>query len=276
MKDGECVEFLQWALPRLHMRWPGFRKVRGQVCKRLQQRIGELGLENVVAYRTRLECTPAEWALLDGLCRVTISRFYRDKMVFAFLEQEVLPALCQTALARGEHTLRVWSGGCGSGEEPYTVSLLWALRLAAQFPGLTLHVLATDADPVLIERAGVACYPYSSIKNLPGPWREAGFEPRQGLYCLKSEYRGAVAFACHDLRSGASDGPFDLILCRNLAFTYFDSELQLETARRLRAALVAGGALVLGVHEVLPEGVAGFSEWSKRLVIYRRDGGVVG
>jgi len=231
---------------------------------------------NVTDYRAHLEHTPTEWQVLDGLCRVTISRFYRDKMVFAILEQEVLPALCRTALARGAHRLRVWSGGCGSGEEPYTVSLLWALRVAGQFPDLALHVLATDADPVLIERAGVACYPYSSIKNLPGPWREAGFEPRQGLHCLRPEYRGAVQFACHDLRSGVPDGPFDLILCRNLAFTYFDNDLQLETARRLRAALVPGGALVLGVHEALPEGAGGFAEWSRRLVIYRRDEGVAG
>lgn len=75
MKDTECVEFLQWALPRLHMRWQGFRKVRGQVCKRIGRRIRELNLGEGADYRTYLESHPAEWSVLDDLCRITISRF---------------------------------------------------------------------------------------------------------------------------------------------------------------------------------------------------------
>jgi len=124
MKDTDCVQFLQWALPQMHMRWPGFRKVRDHVCKRIERRIRELGLPNVQAYQEYLREIRAEWQQLDGLCRVTISRFYRDKRVFAMLEQEVLPRLAEQALAADGRSLRIWSAGCASGEEPYTLVLL--------------------------------------------------------------------------------------------------------------------------------------------------------
>ena len=89
MKDTECVEFLRWALPRLHLSWPGFRKVRRQVCRRVERRRQELGLADVAAYRARLEERAEEWAVLDGLCRVTISRFYRDRGLWDFLERDI-------------------------------------------------------------------------------------------------------------------------------------------------------------------------------------------
>ena len=81
MADAECVAFLQWALPRLDLRWQGFRKVHGQVCKRLKRRTKQLGLEGFDAYRERLAGDPDEWAVLDGMCHITVSRFYRDSRI---------------------------------------------------------------------------------------------------------------------------------------------------------------------------------------------------
>ena len=124
MKDDECVRFLQWALPTLGKRWPGFRKVRRQVCRRIAYRLGELGLDNLAEYRRYLQANPAEWDNLDQLCRVTISRFYRDRWVFDRLGGTVLPELAQAALGRGEKTLRCWSAGCGSVEEPCTLAVI--------------------------------------------------------------------------------------------------------------------------------------------------------
>ena len=73
MNDMDCTAFLQWALPQLDLHWPGFRKVRGQVCKRLQKRMSELGLNDFAAYRSRLAADPAEWQVLDECCHITIS-----------------------------------------------------------------------------------------------------------------------------------------------------------------------------------------------------------
>jgi len=121
MKDDECVNFLQWALPRLQMRWAGFRKIRSRVCKRIQRHISNLQLSGVAEYQTYLQTHAEEWRKLDEICQVTISRFYRDKMVFAYLAETVLPALCQQVLQQERRELRVWSAGCASGEEPYSL-----------------------------------------------------------------------------------------------------------------------------------------------------------
>jgi chemotaxis protein methyltransferase CheR len=72
MSDPELVAFLQWGLPRLGLRWPGYRKVRARVRKKLNERLRVLGLPDIAAYRDRLDAHPQEWAVLDALCRITI------------------------------------------------------------------------------------------------------------------------------------------------------------------------------------------------------------
>lgn len=269
MKDGDYVTFLQWALPRLNMRWPGFRSVRGQVCKRIDRRMRELGCPEIAAYRHYLQAHPEEWVVLDGLCRITISRFHRDRGVFARLFQEMLPGRAAVARARGAHALRIWSAGCASGEEPYTLSIGWQLMLAYQFPHLELDILATDIDSTLLRRAAEAVYPASALRDLPAGWRERAFDVADGAYRLRPEFRERVRLRHHDLRTPPQESDFDLILCRNLAFTYFDPALQRRVAATLHDHLLPGGFLVLGTHESLPGG-APFEPVAGCRLIYRR------
>ena len=120
----------------------------------------------------------------------------------------------------------------------------------------------------MIARAHTACYPFSSVKNLPQSWRVSAFNQSEALYCLKTEYCGSVEFSLHDIRSNVLNGPFDLILCRNLAFTYFEYTQQKEILARLQNALQPGGVLVIGAHESLPS-IEGLTVWPERLGIYR-------
>jgi len=270
MRDDECVLFLQWALPQLRMRWPGFRKVRGQVCKRVTRRMTQLGIDTVTDYRDYLGRHAVEWCVLDNLCQVTISRFYRDKLMYRFLAREVLPDLGQQVLNRGEDCLRVWSVGCGSGEEPYTIALIWQLQMQSQFPGLSLRLVATDANPAMRQRVADACYAYSSVKNLPADWCDMAFTQDAERYCLKPEYRNDIQFMQQDVREAMPTEIFDLVLCRNLVFTYFEEDLQRRTLDRMQDVLRPDNALVIGIHEHLPEGVEGFTEWSAKLGIYRK------
>jgi chemotaxis protein methyltransferase CheR len=269
MTDPECVQFLQWALPRLRLRWAGFRKVRKQVCRRLARRVNELGLPAISAYRAYLDIHPEEWRIVDSLCAITISRFYRNRATFQALERDVLPALARAALARGDATLRCWSIGCASGEEPYTVSLLWMLGLRQRFR-CRLQITATDIDLSVIERARAGCYPSSSLKDLPHQWIAKAFTRSDGLSCLRRDFREPVVFLRQDVRTTAPEGPFDMILCRNIAFTYFDDRLQMETIERIRSRLVIGAALVVGSTESLPEGTEGFVPWSRYRGLFQR------
>jgi chemotaxis protein methyltransferase CheR len=272
MTNAECVALLQWILPQLELRWTGYRRVRKQVCKRVARRMAELGLARADEYRQYLATHAEEWAVADYLCRVTISRFYRGKEVFAFLGSEVLPRLGTRARTAGRESVLAWSAGCGSGEEPYTLALVWHFKVLAGLPGTALRILATDIDEHLLERARRGIYPGGCLKDLPAAWQAEAFESMGSERRLREEYKGDITFRVHDIRTEPPDDPFDLVLCRNLAFTYFDRALQLTTAQRLFGSLREGGALVLGSHETLPAEATGFSAWSEKHRVYRRLG----
>jgi chemotaxis protein methyltransferase CheR len=252
LPDNDCVEFLRWALPHMGLRWEGFRKVRRQVCRRVSRRMAALGLAELHAYREYLAGHPEEWAELARLTPITISRFYRDPAVFAALEREVLPAL-------GDG-LRIWSAGCASGEEAYTLALICP----------TATILATDADPTMLRRARAATYQRSSLRELPEPHRERGFDERDGQYAVRPAVRRRVTVRRHDLTTDPPPGRFDLVLCRNVAFTYFDIERQRAVLDTVREALRPGGALVVGLHERLPEPADGFEPWRGVRAVFRR------
>jgi chemotaxis protein methyltransferase CheR len=263
---------LKWCLPRLGLRWPGYRKVRGLICKRLNRRLAELGLADLSAYCDFLMREPAEWAQLDAICRIPISRFYRDRGVFDAIGQHLLPEAATAVAARGGNAVKCWSVGCASGEEPYTLVIVWRFAVARDRPTLGLSVVATDADDIMIERAKAACYGQSSLKDLPPQWVEQAFIRRGPLFCLKEEFREGIHFELQDIRRAMPDGYFDLILCRNLAFTYFDDALQRRISDKLQKRLHPGGFLVLGTHEALPAEASGFKRISPRLPVYRREG----
>jgi chemotaxis protein methyltransferase CheR len=146
-----------------------------------------------------------------------------------------------------------------SGEEPYS------LVLAVAEAGLEIHVVATDVDPVLLERARWACYPEGSLRDLPANLRARAFEDR----CLRPEYREPVDLLRHDVRDGAPGGPFDLTLCRNLVFTYYADELQRELGQHIARSLRADGALVVGAHEAVPDVLDGVAPWPGARGVYR-------
>jgi chemotaxis protein methyltransferase CheR len=271
MDGAERTELLRWAVPRLGLRWRGFRNVRGIVEKRLARRMRALGIADAAEYRALLERDPDEWRLLDGFCRIPISRFHRDRAVFERLADDVLPSL---ARARGSGPLTAWSLGCASGEEPYSLAIVWRAKVAARFPGVTLDILATDAAPEMIARAERGVYPPASLSELPPALRDAAFEPITdddddhdgGALRLRDAFRAGVRFSLEDARLRLPDGPFDLVLCRNLAFTYFDDARQRALLAEIAARLRPGGALVVGSHEALPPGAPGFEPWSPCIV----------
>ncbi|MCK6459542.1 MAG: chemotaxis protein CheR [Planctomycetes bacterium] len=222
-------------LERLGYRPVGFRRVRRRVLRRIERRIRELGLADLDAYRRLVEEAPAERETLDGLLSITISKFYRDRALFDHLRRDVLPGLAR------RHG-RCWSAGCASGEEPYTVAIL--------APGI--EIVATDRDPLLLARAREGLYRASSLKDLPAEDRARAFDGEGGLFRLRAEYRANVRFRAMDVRREMPEGPFDLVFCRYVAFTYFGDALQRSVLEGIGERLAPGGLLAIGRHETLP------------------------
>jgi chemotaxis protein methyltransferase CheR len=268
--DHACIAFLKSCLPQLQLRWTGYRKVHRLVGKRLNRRLGELGLADLDAYSALLHRDAGERARFEAMCRIPISRFYRDRHVFDVICQQVLPEAIDAAIARGDSALRCWSAGCASGEEPYTLALLWRLGAGADRPRLDVAIVATDVDETMLRRAAAACYVPSSLKDVPAAWIARAFAPSGNLLCLLPEFRQGIRFLLQDVRSAMPDGPFDIILCRNLVFTYFDDALQRRLLDQIHERLVPRGFLVLGAHERLPTGCADLPAIGRGLPIYRQ------
>lgn len=227
------------------------------MIKRARRRARSLGLADLTAYRAHLETHADEWAVFDSFCRVTISRFYREAAVFELLRRELLPGLASRARARGDATLRGLCLGAAGGEEPYSLRIAW--DHVEERHGVDLSVVAIEADPEQVARARAGVYHASTLSELPDAFRSDAFERVDDAYRIRDAVRRGVELRPGDIRDTWPEGPFDLVLCRNLAFTYFDDALARETLERIRASLRPGGVLVIGRQDRLP-GAPRFAE----------------
>ena len=262
MKNEEIIKFLQWALPQIHMRWSGFRRVYRQVGKRISRRISVLKIENLKSYEKYLHEHPMEWEILDSLCRISISRFYRDRAVFDSFKSHIFPYLCSSQT----NEIRVCSLGCCSGEEPYTVQMIWNHFIQST---VKLTLIAIDNDAHMLHRAQRGLYQPSSVRELP-PELYRFFCRRGELFQLKDEIRKNVKFIKMDLRKKLPDGKFNLILCRNLVFTYYDDTMQKNILERLSKKISLEGLLIIGIHEKLPFSLGYFEVFDGLRGVFKR------
>jgi len=174
--------------------------------------------------------------------------------VFEILQHQILPLLAQNAFKESRVKIRSWSVGCCSGEEPYTLQILWHLDLLPKLSKqLQLKIVATEQRSDLISRAKRGQYPQSSLKDLPKIFQEEAFIQSESKYILKNHFKTDVRFLKQDIRQQLPDGSFDLILCRNLAFTYFQQDLQLKLLEQFIKKLRPNGFFVLGANESLKQ-----------------------
>ncbi len=270
MTDLDCVSFLQWILPRLNMKWKGFRKVRKRVCRRIQRRLDELEFESIEDYRKYLEDNPEEWRVVDSYCRITISRFYRDRGLFNTLSREILPILKKMLLKEEIRELRSWSAGCASGEEPYTLKIIWDSIVALKSPYPPIRITATDINNEALDRAKIGGYSASSFWELPYTLLRRAFYLEGSSCILKGEFRGGITFLWQDIRSSMPEDEFHLILCRNLVFTYFDESLQRKILKKMVDRLLPGGFLIVGSHEKVLAEDLGLKIWRRNPMVYQK------
>jgi len=213
--------------------------------------MGDIGIADLVSYRALLKAGSAEWHALDECCHITISRFFRDIHVFEMLRTRVLPDIASRAKREGRDA-RIWSAGCASGEEVYTLKLLWDLEIASTCPDVAVSLTATDIDATMLARARRACFEATSLHELPRHLVAQAFDRAGDLYCMKPLHREGINFLHQDLRTHSPTYCFDLILCRYVAFTYFSLPLQKQVLGRIVDRLLPRGYLAIGTHEKLP------------------------
>ena len=220
----------------------------GTVQRRIERRMGVRQVPDLATYLELLMQDRAELASLRREMLIPVTSFFRDPETFAELSERVIDPLVAEAAVGA--TLRVWSAGCATGEEAYTLAMLFfdAFERAGRWP--TLKIFSTDVEPVNIEQAAAGFYPETIAADLPSTFLERFFTPRGGQFLVRPELRQTIVFARHNL---LSDPPFtrmDLVSCRN-TLIYFRPEAQERALRRMHYALRAGGYLFLGGSEAL-------------------------
>jgi len=218
-------------------------------------------LPTLEAYLAWLETLPGEsqeWGRLAGWLTVGETYFFRDHACAEAIEQDVLPALIAARRAEGVFRLRLWSAGCSTGEEPYSLAILLD-RLLPDRSAWSLTILATDINLEALESARRGLYREWALRETPQWIRDKYFRRRDAqTFELDPGIRRMVAFAPLNLAADVypsmltNTSAVDLILCRNVLM-YFTRGAQRTAAARLRRALGAGGWLAVSPAEASTE-----------------------
>jgi two-component system CheB/CheR fusion protein len=241
--------------------------------RRITKRMWEVGVETLDQYRDFLEVQPDEFNELFNTILINVTSFFRDTQAWDFLDKEVIPAIAQRK-GKGQ-TIRVWSAGCSSGEEAYSVAMLFAERFGAASLNQRLKVYATDVDQEALQQARQALFPAASLKAVPAELRARYFEQSGAKYLVKPALRRAVVFGRHDILRDAPISHVDLLVCRNLLM-YFNKSTQNEIMARLHFALNEGGYLFLGKAEMLLAGMEIFRPLNLRHRIFLKESASAG
>ncbi|MGD2100447.1 MAG: CheR family methyltransferase [Desulfobacterales bacterium] len=187
---------------------------------------------------------------------VSISRFFRDRHLWAGLETDILPAVIKSQ----QRQVRVWSAGCGRGEEVYSLKIVWD-RLGQTYPHLPgLTIIGTDKHPDYIKMARAGVYTPGSLKELPPDLRGQYFDARKGgnRFCIKAFVKADIDWKVRDILAEPPGTAFNIVFLRNNLLTYYKEPLKEEGLSRVSKALIPKGWLIVGSHEKLPAGALNF------------------
>lgn len=245
---------------------------RRLLCQRLQQRLRIMGLKRVDDYCGLLRSQGGEGELVQLINAVTtnMTYFFREPHHFEHLRDHALPEIL--AQHGREKRLRLWSAGCSSGEEPYSIAMTIAGQMS-QLRGWDVRILATDLDSDMVATGRIGCYPAEATESIPSKILAVSVErmnlPSGPLLQMRDTLRRLVSFKqLNLLEDWPMQGPFDAIFCRNVMI-YFDNPTKANLIERFKQHIKPGGWLYIGHSESLTGAHPGLKLMGR--TIYRRD-----
>ena len=242
------------------------------ILRRVGRRMAVTHNSSLRDYSDYLQTHPNEVKELVKAFLIQVTGFFRDPEAFEFLKETIIPVLIEQGKQNGR-SLRVWSAGCATGEEPYSLALLISDYLGHEFPEWNVKVFATDLadDAIAFARRGL--YPDNVLKDLPDDYRDRFFERVDNGYRISKALRQAVIFGQQDISRGVPFPRINLVTCRNLLI-YLKPELQQIVLELFAYALhQSRGYLFLGKAETARPTKANFELVNKKWKIYRCLGG---
>ena len=218
------------------------------LVRRIRHRMEQVGQADYAGYLDYLEVHPEEFTPLLNTILINVTSFFREPDAWRCLADDVLAPM---AAAKGSgEPIRVWSAGCSSGEEAYTLAILLADLLGPEAFARQVKIYATDVDEEALAAARQAVYAPAAVKAVPEPYRNRFLEVHNGRMALVPDLRRAVIFGRHDLVQDPPISRLDLLVCRN-TLMYLNAETQGRILERFHFALEQTGILFMGKAEML-------------------------
>ena len=246
---------------------------RSTLGRRIQKRMSDVDVRSYADYRDLLETSAGEFDALFNTILINVTSFFRDPAAWEVLQRDVLPELL-SGLEPGAE-IRVWSAGCSSGEEAYSLAIMFAELLGVDECISRVKIYATDVDEEALREARSGLYPSKELESLPADLREKYFEQNGAQFSFRADLRRRVIFGRHDITRDAPISRLDLLLCRN-TLMYFNVEAQTQIVDRFHFALRKGGFLFLGKAEMLLNDADRFDVVDMRQRIFKRRPGDAG
>ena len=241
----------------------------GTLSRRIDRRMALAGIDDSGRYLDLLRMNPAELELLAKDLLINVTSFFRDPKAFELLAEEVIPDLVRRHPP--DRPLRIWVAGCSTGEETYSLAMLFLEEISAAKRNIRLQVFASDVDEDAVALAREGHYPKSIVADV-SPVRLARFFTKEDHgYRMVPELRGVVVFTVQDVLADPPFSQLDLISCRNLLI-YLRAEAQEKVLLLFHFALSGGGILMLGSSETVGNLDDRFEPISKAQRIYRQIG----
>lgn len=238
------------------------------LVRRVERRMNLNTEQSLEQYVSRLQKDAEE---LDALYRdmlVDVTSFFRDKEAFEFLQTTVIPDL--VSRKANSDVLRVWSAACASGEEAYSIAILFQEEIEKQNKNIELKVFATDAHKDSIVRAGAGVFSSQKLEHVSLSLREKYFNQEEnGRFKVRKTLRQKIIFAPHDLLSDGNFSSLDFISCRNMLI-YLRPEAQIKALTNFTNGLELGGVLFLGSSEHLGNLKANYGVLNEKWRVYRK------
>ena len=221
---------------------------RTSLMRRLKRRMQMVGVVSFEEYYDYLQVHQDEFGELFNTLLINVTGFFRDEDVWDFLARRALPQML--AARRPGDPFRVWSAGCASGQEAYSILMLLSEILGVEAVREHVKVYATDADEQALSEARLASFSAKAVETVPAPLLGKYFDEGPSAYVFKRDLRRSVIFGRHDLVQDAPISRVDLLLCRN-TLMYFNADAQARILARFFFSLNPGGHIVLGRAEML-------------------------
>jgi two-component system CheB/CheR fusion protein len=221
---------------------------RSSLMRRIQKRLQAVNVETYDAYQTYLESHPDEFGLLFNTILINVTSFFRDPEAWSYLRTQIVPTILSHD--RPDSAIRIWSTGCASGEEAYTIVMILAEQLGVEALRRRVKIYASDVDEDALMQARHATYTPSQVEDVPPDLLARYFERVDDRYLFHKDIRRSIIFGRHDLVQDAPISRVNLLICRN-TLMYFTRETQAKVLNRFHFALRDGGFLFMGRAELL-------------------------